>query len=144
MDSTSTEMNMSVLTDCRAHWEKPVIFNPTWKVCHDSDTSQVMVSCSFFLSFFLRCSREAQACTGSRGVDYLATPWPRSTRKHHCVSSLCGFARQAGSWHGPENSTVRFLWLAWMVHWWKMEITSDPAVPFRFCCWSPDLLKINK
>lgn len=61
--------------------------------------------------------------------------------KHHCVSSLCGVVRQAGSWHSPQASTVSFLWLAWMVRWWKMEITSGPTAPARFCPWEPHLFK---
>lgn len=42
---------------------------------------------------------------------------------------------------GPGASTVSFLWLAWMVHWWKMEITSGPTAPARFCPWEPHLFK---
>lgn len=93
-------------------------------------------------AFLFGRAGESQACTGSYGVDYLAAPWPRSIRKHHCVSSLCGVARQAGSWHGLQTSTVSFLWSAWMVHWWKMEITSGPTVLVRFCSWEPHLLKM--
>lgn len=88
MDSTSTEMNMSVLTDWRAHWEKPVIFNPTWKVCHDSDTSQVMASCSFFFPFFL-----SSLFKGGTGLH--RQPWGglscNSMATLHTETSLCLF-----------------------------------------------------
>lgn len=75
------------------HW----LLNPLWQACGFWQLNYICWclwdghSCKWWV-LFLRYIMDPPTCTGRRGVDNLAAPWPRCIRKRDCVSSFCGVA----------------------------------------------------
>lgn len=117
------------VTDCRAFWDKLVTFDYFNKLNLSSMTMALTDKC-WILSFLamIRSHKPAQSVMGLIILQLHGhAPYGNITVPLLCVA-LRG---RQGSWHRLQTSTGTSLWSAWMVHWWKMEITSSPTVLLR-------------